>query len=492
MFKFYGHNCFEFIVEDSILITDPWFSKEGAFFGSWYQYPKNQHLASECINSLKEYKNKFIYISHEHKDHFDIDFLKKVPKDTKIIIPLFKDKFFLNCIDDINLKVEELDDSKKTKLSKNLHVTFYMSDVGFNHDSSVLIETDSFTFLNQNDNKIFDRLNEININIDFYSVQFSGANWHPECFAYSDRRKALISGEKVLSKLNNVLSGIEKLKPKYFIPAAGPPVFPFLDERLSYGKDNIFIHQDKLDAFLKENDIYIGRYLNPGQHFDDALTKPISAPNSKYLKDYKDSLNDVWKKIAYLFDKQELINVINFRLYEIRDLKISNTPMIIFNIQDDKKNEKIFIDLNLKKIVNNFNYDSPYEELIADKKYFYLMHSGERWQDIYLSMQAKVVRRPDIYNNFATIFLFSDVENIRDSFKDTMNIPNERIIITSDKGEEYEINRFCPHQGADLCGSAIKDNILICPRHGWEFDLKDGGINKKSGETICAKIEPDE
>ena len=56
----------------------------------------------------------------------------------------------------------------------------------------------------------------------------------------------------------------------------------------------------------------------------------------------------------------------------------------------------------------------------------------------------------------------------------------------SDNGKKYSIDRYCPHQGADLCSAQIKDNKLICPRHGWIFDLDNLGNEKNSIETINA------
>jgi UDP-MurNAc hydroxylase len=487
MFKFLGHNCYSFSVNDTLILTDPWFSKKGAFFGSWFQYPKNHHLADECINSISEHSEAFIYISHEHQDHFDLDFLSKIPKETKIIIPSYKDKTFRNEIKDLQLNIIELDDSIRTKIANEIHLTFYVSDVGINHDSAILIETKSFNFLNQNDCKIFDRLNEIKVDIDYYSVQFSGATWHPSCFAFSDKRKAFLSEKKVMNKLNNVLNGIKTIKPKYYVPAAGPAIFPFLDINLSLGIDNIFIHHDRLDSFLKENNFYNTVYLKPGDTFDSKLNKPIPPPTKEEFNEYQNDIEDTWSNIKNEFNIDYLRNEINARINQIKDINYPELPLIIFNIKDEDYEEKIFIDLNKKKIINEFTYDSPYEELIADRKYFYLMHSGERWQDIYLSLRATVIRRPDIFSNLANIFIFSDEENIRDSFIDSTNISTEKISVLDDDGAEYMINRFCPHQGADLCNAAIEDGMLICPRHGWKFNLKKDGINIESGESISAK-----
>lgn len=58
------------------------------------------------------------------------------------------------------------------------------------------------------------------------------------------------------------------------------------------------------------------------------------------------------------------------------------------------------------------------------------------------------------------------------------------------KGEYYAVHNYCPHQGAELCkghvcGTTLEsevyqfiygrdEEILRCPWHGWEFDIKTG------------------
>ena len=73
--------------------------------------------------------------------------------------------------------------------------------------------------------------------------------------------------------------------------------------------------------------------------------------------------------------------------------------------------------------------------------------------------------------------VFSDIENIRENFISTRNISNERVKVKNQSGEIFEINRFCPHNGSDLCNAEINsDNHLVCPGHGWKFDLNNNGI----------------
>ena len=98
-------------------------------------------------------------------------------------------------------------------------------DTGVNHDSSAIINIDSKIFVNQNDCKIFDRLSYLeNIKVDYYAVQFSGATWHPACYEIDEVEKI---SKKVLSKLVGGKKCDQKIKPKYYIPSAGPAVFPF-------------------------------------------------------------------------------------------------------------------------------------------------------------------------------------------------------------------------------------------------------------------------
>ena len=490
--RFWGHNCFSIESKKSILLIDPWFSERGAFFGSWYQYPRNHHLKKTVLDLLTDYNNSFIFISHEHQDHYDHDFLKLIPEKTKILIPEYVDKEFRNNLLNLERDVIELSDFEKFNLLPDLQIYLLISDIGINHDSAIFVKTEEFSFLNQNDCKVFERLNEIEDSVDFYSVQFSGATWHPSCFAYSDSRKKIISKQKVNNKLNNVLKGLEQLRPRFFLPAAGPAVFPFLDIDLSLGQENIFIHQKELKEFLEENGYNNSLFLKPGDYLNSNLTMPIPNPKEKDIREYKKQISNSWLQLPDKLNRKLLENSISERLSLMDNVDIEKCPVLVFNFsgnfndQDHTSEYKIFIDLNNKSIIDDFDYSSHYEEIVASKRYFNLM-CFEGWQNVYLSLRAQVVRNPDIFNNDLNIFLFSDTNNIKENYIRTRSIRNERITILDVNGHEYEINRFCPHQGADLKDAEIvSDNYLICPRHGWKFDLNRNGICKSSGETINA------
>ena len=53
------------------------------------------------------------------------------------------------------------------------------------------------------------------------------------------------------------------------------------------------------------------------------------------------------------------------------------------------------------------------------------------------------------------------------------------------RGEEVlAIGDGCPHQGGSLCEGWVEGEIVICPVHGWEFDMQTGACMTVPGESV--------
>ncbi len=61
-----------------------------------------------------------------------------------------------------------------------------------------------------------------------------------------------------------------------------------------------------------------------------------------------------------------------------------------------------------------------------------------------------------------------------------LTVPDKTFCLTKVDGSLFAFQAKCPHAGALLSGGIIKSNCIICPLHGYTFDVKTG-INK-SGE----------
>ena len=53
------------------------------------------------------------------------------------------------------------------------------------------------------------------------------------------------------------------------------------------------------------------------------------------------------------------------------------------------------------------------------------------------------------------------------------------------RGDEiFAIGNECPHQGGSLSDGFIEGDIVTCPLHGWEFDLRSGACMTIPGESV--------
>ena len=261
MLTFTGHAGFKYETDNSIILMDPWMSRYGAFDQAWYQFPPNHELGDEIADLVNiSEKDIYIYISHEHKDHFDIPYLQTLNQ-SKInyITPNFRRDHVVKKLTELKpKKVYTLEDSSKFTVS-DLNLYLFIDDNELNRDSGICIvdNKSDLTILNLNDCKIYDRTSEI-INIvgkvDIFACQFSGAVFHPVCYDYSEKKYAEISKSKVEGKFGSVKKVIEQLKPSVYIPSAGPPVF--LDENLfhiNFQESNIFPSPITFRDYLKQN-----------------------------------------------------------------------------------------------------------------------------------------------------------------------------------------------------------------------------------------------
>ena len=77
MFRFLNHSSF---VMDSILV-DPWF-KDSIFLNGW-------NLLKEFEYDINKMYYEYIWISHEHPDHFHIPTLKQIKNPNRKLFGFF-------------------------------------------------------------------------------------------------------------------------------------------------------------------------------------------------------------------------------------------------------------------------------------------------------------------------------------------------------------------------------------------------------------------
>ena len=172
--------------ENIKLLTDPWYTGL-AFNNGWSLLYENDK--SEIKNILHQVD--FIFLSHEHPDHFSIDFFKNFShiikqKKIKIIFQFTKDKRVENFLKKIGLDLLVVKDKETICLSDNKKLKITLFKQG-HIDSSFLLESEKFYHLNINDCDFLDsELNEIKKFVKnkekkiILYIQFSYAAFRPD------------------------------------------------------------------------------------------------------------------------------------------------------------------------------------------------------------------------------------------------------------------------------------------------------------------------
>jgi hypothetical protein len=204
---FLNHSCLIAKDEGIRILCDPW------FFGTAFQ--EGWSLLEENTHDINEINFDYIWISHEHPDHFSIATLLSLKTPATFLYQFTLDKKVKNFLEKKGHQVIELEDSKTIELHQ-LKLTLFVCD---GYDSSLLFEfSDGTFFLNVNDARI-DLPQELSRvkdkikgqTIDLIASQFSYANW-----AGNRGDIELPKHQQKLVNDKNILL-IEALKPKKFL-----------------------------------------------------------------------------------------------------------------------------------------------------------------------------------------------------------------------------------------------------------------------------------
>ena len=69
-----------------------------------------------------------------------------------------------------------------------------------------------------------------------------------------------------------------------------------------------------------------------------------------------------------------------------------------------------------------------------------------------------------------------------------VNVDGRLIALFHHDGAFYAIDNRCPHRGGPLGNGALDGDTVICPWHGWSFDVRTG-VNVDRGRIRVACFE---
>jgi UDP-MurNAc hydroxylase len=513
-----GHAGFLVETSESIVIMDPWLSNSGAFDASWFQMPRNHHLAPLVHEKLRDPNRAiYVYVSHEHRDHLDAEFLNGLPvRRFTLLLPAFSRSALTSQFSSYKCEQLVFFQHRQRIAIPGGFLKFYVDDSQLNRDSAVLLRSGNSAFLNLNDCKLFDALPEIvaeDAPIQVFACQFSGATWHPTCYEYEPTRYQSISKKKSFAKFESVAKAIDLIRPAVYIPSAGPVCFldPML-QHLNYEPVNIFPRAARVIEYFQRR-LSAGRTYIPEMMPGDVLNAESCVLT--HLAEQRVEESNVGNYIAaYASDYKEFFEA---RASDHKSVSAHETAKTL-RVELESKlahlsladrvtvplyvklgtSEHSMLRVDFKRRAVEFVSERPeseYYELAAPAWQIAKVLARQlTWEEFALTFRLRLKRNPDAYDPVLHAFLVMEAEDIG-RYCDLileLEAQEERIVVEAE-GRRFTVRRYCPHQGGDLSqGWMDQGHFLVCPRHRWQFDLLRSGqctTNSMSIHAVCIDSE---
>jgi L-ascorbate metabolism protein UlaG (beta-lactamase superfamily) len=260
------------------ILMDPWLT-DPTYHGTWWHYPPLE------IGVRDLPKIDYLYISHEHPDHFDPPTLRQLDKDVQVIIADYKRKRFRERLQAIGFRnITELTLGEELRLNgSGLSVRLIAPDRPWD-DSAILVKDRHTTVLNVNDchldNATLARLgNEQPIDLAF--LTFTGASQYPGCFEFPLASKIERWRQSREAHLEEFVNWAQLLRTKRAVPAAGNHALLALDQLFMNTSDYVNTPQDAVDLLRAKAPEIEGLQMNPGDVWagDGTLTRLKPPPD---------------------------------------------------------------------------------------------------------------------------------------------------------------------------------------------------------------------
>lgn len=511
---FLGHAGFWVETAEAIVVTDPWLSPTGAFDASWFQFPRNHHLAAIVADRLETTdKARFVYVSHEHEDHLDLAFLEGLRcRDFTVLVPDFRRPLMKEVFGRYAcMEVVTCGHRQRVDIPGG-GVTLYLDDGELNRDSAILIEGDGRSFLDLNDCRIADALPTIAREhgvVDVFTCQYSGAGWHPTCYDYPREVYETIARKKVAAKFRAVAQALTVLKPRLFLPSAGPPCF--LDPQLYHlnlEATNIFPRARRLLDYLDRHppaaptswvDVAPGDVVDaasatvehragcavPEEGFADYV--------AAYAASYEPFFAGRARRAEGAYDPDDVLERLRgelVRKLEHLTLHERVTTRLYFRLSESERALRVDFPTRTVETVAAIDGPERYVVTASCAEVAKVLAGVMTWDEFSLSFRVHLAREPDVYHTILQGFLRLEADDLDRFCARILDVEARQERIVVDAGaRHFAVDRFCPHQGGDLrLGWVEEGRCLTCPRHQWQFDLEDGGRALRNDGSVHAVL----
>jgi UDP-MurNAc hydroxylase len=481
------------------ILCDPWFLP--AFFGSWFVFPRNDHLPAELAEAIEH--PDYLYISHLHGDHLDEAWLADhVSREATVLVPGFPTRELERQLRRLGFtKIVRTTDGEPTELgpgvSVAIHVETSITD-GPGGDSALVVIDHGRVLVNQNDCRTTDLAALARHGrVDLHFLQFSGAIWYPMVYDETPQPMAELVAAKVEAQLTRALRYVEVIDARHVVPSAGPPCF--LDDEL-FGF-NVITGQEC--SIFPDQRVFLERLAGAGRHgimnipgttielldevdevtvthpaTDDEL-QAMFADKAAYLRRYQADWAD-WladHKAGWIAPRPDLVGRLAAWWEPLLEAAPTLAAAIGSGILIRSGDTEVYVDPAAAQVrawageAYRYRFDITrelVETVTADQ--------AVDWSNaLFLSCRFRAWREGPFNEYVYNFFKSLSPERIRRAEAEA----RRKLDPPTDDGEielcGYVMERYCPHRRADLSVfGEVESGLLTCTLHGWQFDLATG------------------
>jgi nitrite reductase/ring-hydroxylating ferredoxin subunit len=91
----------------------------------------------------------------------------------------------------------------------------------------------------------------------------------------------------------------------------------------------------------------------------------------------------------------------------------------------------------------------------------------------------------EAYHMSETSFVPSIKESeLQEGHMKAVRIKGKPILLVRVGGEVFGVSNLCPHAGCEFQGGVLTGYIVMCPCHGWKFDVRNGQYQENPLTTL--------
>jgi UDP-MurNAc hydroxylase len=246
------------------VLMDPWL-QDPTYHGTWWHYPPLQH----GVRDLPPID--YLYVSHEHPDHFDPPTLAQLDRDVLVLIANYGRKRFRDRLARIGFRrITELNFWEEFRCPRTgLRFQLVPPDRPWD-DSAILVHYDGTTVFNVNDCHLDDatlvRLGRAH-QIDLAFLTFTGASQYPGCFDFPLGAKIERWRASKRAHVEEFVHWARLLDARRAVPAAGNYALLHPEQLFLNTPDYVNTPDDAIRALQQAAPHIVGLQMNPGDEW---------------------------------------------------------------------------------------------------------------------------------------------------------------------------------------------------------------------------------